>query len=74
MIRFLQVLGAYGFRGLIQRKAHFIASIEQGINNLVDFAENESDMNLYPELKNLILKLRSEESQQKIDKLIELKH
>ena len=74
LIRFLQVLGAYGFRGLIQRKAHFIASIEQGINNLVDFAENESDMNLYPELKNLILKLRSEESQQKIDKLIELKH
>jgi hypothetical protein len=24
MMRFLQVLGAYGFRGLIQRKQHFI--------------------------------------------------
>lgn len=74
LIRFLQVLGAYGFRGLIQKKAHFIASIKQGINNLVEFTENESDMNLYPELKNLTLKLNAEETQQKIQKLIELKH
>jgi aminoglycoside/choline kinase family phosphotransferase len=74
LIRFLQVLGAYGFRGLIQKKAHFIASIKQGINNLAEFTENESDMNLYPELKNLTLKLNAEETQQKIQKLIELKH
>ena len=74
LIRFLQVLGAYGFRGLIQRKAHFIASIEQGIKNLVDFAETEQEMNCYPELKNLILKLNSDETQQKIQKLIDLNH
>lgn len=74
LIRFLQVLGAYGFRGLIQRKAHFIASVEQGINNLVEFAENETEMNFYPELKNVIVKLNSEESQQKIQKLIKLNH
>ena len=74
LIRFLQVLGAYGFRGLIQRKAHFIASIEQGIKNLVDFAETETEMNYYPELKNLIIKLNSEETQQKIDNLINLNH
>ena len=40
MMRFLQVLGAYGFRGLIQRKQHFIASIEKGIENITEFAEN----------------------------------
>ena len=74
LIRFLQVLGAYGFRGLIQRKEHFITSIEQGIKNLVNFAENESEMNLYPELKNLIAKLNSEETQQKIQQLIHLNH
>jgi hypothetical protein len=34
MMRFLQVLGAYGFRGLIQRKQHFIASLEKGIENI----------------------------------------
>ncbi|WP_306460054.1 aminoglycoside phosphotransferase family protein [Flavobacterium sp. B17] len=39
MMRFLQVLGAYGFRGLIQRKPHFMASLEKGIKNITEFAE-----------------------------------
>lgn len=72
LIRFLQVLGAYGFRGLIQRKVHFMASIEQGIKNLVEFAENEPEMNIYPELKGLISQLHSENTQQKIQNLINL--
>lgn len=70
LIRFIQVLGAYGFRGLIQRKPHFIASIDQGIKNLVEFTEKEKEMNFYPELKNLILKLNSEEVKVKIQKLV----
>lgn len=74
LIRFIQVLGAYGFRGLIQRKPHFIASLEQGIINLVEFAENETAMNLYPELKHLILKLNTTESKNKIQWLIDNKH
>ena len=66
----MQVLGAYGFRGLIQRRPHFIASIEQGIKNLVEFAKQEEEINLYPELKKVILELGSKETQKKIEKII----
>lgn len=66
LMRFLQVLGAYGFRGLIQKKPHFISSLDAGIKNLTDLAENWQKMHQFPELKSLILKLKSEEIQQKI--------
>lgn len=34
--RTLQVLGAYGFRGLVQKRAHFIESIPAALDNLSD--------------------------------------
>lgn len=69
LIRFMQVLGAYGFRGLIQRKSHFLNSINQGIKNLVNLSENWEEMNQYPELKKLISELNT--SKNKIKKLID---
>lgn len=73
LIRFLQVLGAYGFRGLIQRKLHFIASLNQGIENLVQFSNTWDEMDQYPELKNLIGQLKSEDVKSKIEIIISAK-
>ncbi|WP_312820167.1 aminoglycoside phosphotransferase family protein [Kaistella carnis] len=70
LIRFVQVLGAYGFRGLIQRKQHFISSLDKGIENLYAFSESWEEMEEYPELKNLILQLKSDEIRSKIEMII----
>ena len=70
LMRYLQVLGAYGLRGLVQRKAHFIASIEKGIQNLTEFASNWEEMQNYPELQNVIEQLNSAETKLKIERII----
>jgi aminoglycoside/choline kinase family phosphotransferase len=70
LMRFLQVLGAYGFRGLIQRKQHFIASIEKGIENITEFAQNWEHMKDYPELEKVILQLSLEKTKLKIEEIL----
>ena len=40
LLRLLQVLGAYGFRGLIQKKQHFIESIPYALNELISLRKN----------------------------------
>lgn len=66
LIRFLQVLGAYGFRGIIQQKPHFINSLEQGIKNLVDFWEQWEEKKHYPELSEIISNLKLHDIKTKI--------
>lgn len=70
LIRLLQVLGAYGFRGILQRKPHFITSIFFGINNLKCWMEQNALIKKYPELAGVISKLCSKEVEIKINNLI----
>ncbi|MDE6329659.1 MAG: phosphotransferase [Muribaculaceae bacterium] len=49
LLRTLQVLGAYGFRGLVEHKAHFIESIPGALKNLAELIE-EGAVDDYPEL------------------------
>ena len=72
MMRFLQVLGANGFRGLIQRKQHFIASIEKGIKNITEFSQNWDEMKNYPELRKVIEQLSSEKVKFKILEILKV--
>ena len=49
LLRTLQVLGAYGFRGLIQKKSQFISSIPGALRNLQEMID-DGKMKAYPEL------------------------
>jgi RNase adapter protein RapZ len=54
LIRLLQVLGAYGFRGLFERKAQFLTSIPLALKNLRWFIENNSLGISVPEFRRVL--------------------
>lgn len=56
LFRLLQVLGAYGFRGLIEHKAYFLNSIPLAIQNLKDLLKSDV-CTPYPYLKNILQKI-----------------
>jgi aminoglycoside/choline kinase family phosphotransferase len=61
LIRLLQVLGAYGFRGLFERKAQFLTSIPLALRNLKEFFENQSMGIVVPEFRKVLDMCVSEE-------------
>ena len=60
-LRLMQVLGAYGFRGLIQKKAHFMESIPYALKELAAWSESHP-LNDYPELQHVIHQLTTASS------------
>lgn len=54
LIRLLQVLGAYGFRGLFERKAHFLTSIPLALDNLKSFIANHPLNIALPEFERVL--------------------
>ncbi|MBI2730056.1 MAG: phosphotransferase [Sphingobacteriales bacterium] len=54
LIRMLQTLGAYGFRGLFERKPHFISSIPFALKNLRWFLQNKNIPIRLPELQKIL--------------------
>lgn len=55
VFRTMQVLGTYGFRGLLERKAHFIDSIPYALNNLQTLFKHH--LNEYPYLSKVLVQL-----------------
>ncbi len=61
VIRLLQVLGAYGFRGLFERKAHFLTSIPLALKNLRWFLENRKVGLILPTLDKLLARITEDD-------------
>ncbi|MBE0649935.1 MAG: phosphotransferase [Bacteroidales bacterium] len=71
--RLMQVMGAYGFRGLFERKPHFIQSIPLVIESLSDQMKLSPVPEDLPELKavfNQIIALKSGYENQKADETV----
>lgn len=69
LIRLLQVLGAYGFRGLFERKAHFLASIPLALKNLKWFVENKRVGIITPEFDRVLKIIVQDEMIQRFEPL-----
>jgi len=63
LLRLLQLLGAYGFRGLLQHKALFISSIYPALKSLEAFLSDHPQLPSYPEFRSLLEKISSKEMQ-----------
>ncbi len=55
LLRTIQVLGAYGFRGLIEHKGHFVESIPYAMDNIRELLETPFDE--YPYLCRILCSL-----------------
>ncbi|MCC6287159.1 MAG: phosphotransferase [Chitinophagaceae bacterium] len=61
LIRMLQTLGAYGFRGLFERKQTFITSIPSGLKQLKWFLQNKKIPIRLPELQKVLWEIVDDE-------------
>lgn len=57
LLRILQTLGAYGFRGLIEKKPHFISSIQPALIQLNAFIQSWPHILNYNELRKILFEL-----------------
>ncbi len=66
LIRILQALGAYGFRGIYEGKAHFLQSIPYALKNLEWLLEDSKIVIKLPELEGLLNQAINNSELQKI--------
>ncbi|MBE6339612.1 MAG: phosphotransferase enzyme family protein [Bacteroidales bacterium] len=67
LIRIMQAMGAYGYRGFFERKTHFLRSIPFAINNLREVLQQPIPIDI-PELRKALMAVCNNEDLQNISK------
>ena len=67
LIRLLQTLGAYGFRGYYENKSHFLLSIPYALNNLKWLVDNNLVPKKIPELTKVITSILQNDDLRKFE-------
>lgn len=57
LLRILQTLGAYGFRGILERKPHFLSSISPALEQLQNYLNTWSHLPVHNELRKVLTQL-----------------
>jgi aminoglycoside/choline kinase family phosphotransferase len=70
ILRFLQLLGAYGLRGLVEKKPHFLESIVHHYKNL-EILLDKNLLDNYSETKKIIQFIVSVEGKKHINQLFQ---
>lgn len=70
LLRMLQVLGAYGFRGLLEHKPHFLSSIGPALKNLNTFLSDNPHIPSYNTLRSLLDAVSGKEMQERYSKSV----
>jgi len=73
LIRIMQAMGAYGFRGLFEKKQHFIDSIPFALKNLESILHEVKILNELPELKRVLAELINSKKLKDIEEANKLK-
>lgn len=67
LIRLLQTLGSYGYRGLFERRSYFLSAIPYALNQLGHFIAGQQFHDEYPELYRLCVQVSAAEIRQKFE-------
>lgn len=67
LIRLLQTLGSYGYRGLFERRTYFLSAIPYALNQLERFVGGQHFYAEYPVLSLLCLQVSAAEIRQKFE-------
>lgn len=73
ILRILQAMGAYGYRGIVEGKKHFLLSINPAVENISSLLKDAAFLSEFPELRKVLISLSKSEALKNRSKKAELK-